>query len=149
MCLPRNFDITENWKMIIGHRDTYNKRKYLIISNVWMLDILRKVKYIWCSHFHEIISTNVQFGFDFFVITFPVMCKQKISKFSFFFKINVNVWLLRALDLMTSKSFILEDLTVNKMSVIYFVLCISWINFFAFWGAEKQVFHFSPFRPTR
>jgi hypothetical protein len=27
--------------------------------------------------------------------------------------------------------------------------CFSWLNFFAFWGAEKHVFHISPFRPTK
>ena len=29
------------------------------------------------------------------------------------------------------------------------ILCISWFSFFAFWGAEKHVSHFAPFRPTR
>jgi hypothetical protein len=28
------------------------------------------------------------------------------------------------------------------------VFCFSWFSFFAFWGAEKHVFHISPFRPT-
>jgi len=36
----KSFYIIETWKMNIGHRDTYNKRKYEIISNVWSLDIM-------------------------------------------------------------------------------------------------------------
>ena len=28
-------------------------------------------------------------------------------------------------------------------------LCFSWFSIFAFWGAEKHVFHISPFRTTR
>ena len=60
------------------------------------------MKYIWCAYFHEIISKNLQFGIDFLVFTYPLMFKQKISKFSlFFFEIHVNFWLLCAHLVMT------------------------------------------------
>jgi len=40
MCLASDYDIIENWKVNGGHRVTYNAKKYLIIFNVWRLDIL-------------------------------------------------------------------------------------------------------------
>jgi len=44
--------------------------------------LCKKVKYIYCSHFPEAITTNMQLGNDSFVFEYPVTCKQKISKFT-------------------------------------------------------------------
>ena len=44
----------------------------------------RKVKYIWISHFPEVITTNMQIGNEFFVFKYTVRLK-KISKFTIFY----------------------------------------------------------------
>ena len=46
-------------------------------------------------------------------------------------------------------SFRLEDVTVNKSRLRAWFFCFSWFSYFAFWGAEKRVFHIVPFSPTR
>jgi len=46
-------------------------------------------------------------------------------------------------------SFRLEDVTVNKSLLRAWFFCFSWFSYFAFWGAEKRVFHIVPFSPTR
>jgi hypothetical protein len=46
------------------------------------LNSCRKAKYIWSSHFPEVITSNMQIGNDFFVFKYSVTCKQKISKFT-------------------------------------------------------------------
>ena len=43
--------------------------------------LCKKVKFVWSSHFHEAITTNMQIGNDSFAFKYPVTCKQKISKF--------------------------------------------------------------------
>ena len=42
--------------------------------------LCKKVKYVWSSHFHEAITTNMQIGNDSFVFVYPDTCKQNISK---------------------------------------------------------------------
>ena len=44
--------------------------------------LCKKVKYVWSSHFHEAITTNMQIGNESFAFKYPHTCKQKISKFT-------------------------------------------------------------------
>ena len=44
--------------------------------------LCKKLKYVWSSQFPEAITTNMQIGYDTFVVEYPVTCKQKISKFT-------------------------------------------------------------------
>jgi hypothetical protein len=69
--------------------------------------------------------------------------------FIIFIEINVSVCLLWAHHVMTSIILHTRNLTVNKKSVTQLVFRFQLIFFFAFWGAEKHVFHIVPFRPTR
>ena len=63
-----------------------------------------------------------------------------------FIEIDVNVCLLCAPHVM--KSIILHTRRpVNKKSVTRLFLCFGWLSFFAFWEAEKHVFHIAPFPP--
>ena len=96
-----------------------------------------------------LIVILMQIWNDFLVFKYPVTWKQKISKFSlFFFEINVNVCLLCVHHVMTS--IILHTRRpVNKKSVTQLVFMFQLIYFFAFWGAEKHVFHIVPFCPSR
>jgi hypothetical protein len=96
---------------------------------------------ICCAHLHEIIGSNMQFGIDFCVFTCMFTCKQKISNFWLFFKINTNVWLLCALFVMTSVISIIEDLTVNKMYVMHLVFMFQMIFFshFRSWKARYSL----------
>ena len=40
MCWANYFDIIECWKLIVGRRDIYYAKKYLILSYVWRLEFL-------------------------------------------------------------------------------------------------------------
>ena len=93
--------------------------KFFICVEVRIL--CKEVNYVWSSHFLEDITTNMQIGNDTFAFKYPVTCKKKFKIHINFIDINVNVWLLCAHHIMSSKSFIHEDLTVNKMSVTHLV----------------------------
>jgi hypothetical protein len=65
-----------------------------------------------------------------------------------FIEINVNICLLCAHHIM--KCIILHTRRPNCQQKVCYAIsfCFRWF-FFAFWGAEKHVFHIVPFRPTR
>ena len=65
-----------------------------------------------------------------------------------FIEINVKVYLLCAHHVMTC--IILNTRIPNcQLNVCYALgFYVSADSFFAFWGAEKHVFHITPFRPT-
>jgi len=110
----------------------------------------RKVKCIWSSHFPNVINTNMMIGNDYFVFKYPGTCKHKISKKLYIFiEIKVTVWLFCANPLMTSIIFHNRRPNWIKLQLRTWFLCLSWCSFFAFWGAEKYVFHIAPFRSTR
>ena len=44
-----------------------------------------KLKWIWRSHIPRAITEKIQFVNDILVFKYPVICKQKIFKFSFFY----------------------------------------------------------------
>ena len=47
--------------------------------SIWELEFfVKKVEYVWSSHFPEAITTNMQIGNDSCVFKYPVTCKQKI-----------------------------------------------------------------------
>ena len=66
-----------------------------------------------------------------------------------FIEINVNFCLLWAHRILTSIILHIRGLTVNTKSVMHLVFMFQLILFFAFWGAEKHVYHIVPFRSTR
>ena len=108
----------------------------------------RKVKYIWKSHFSEVISTIMLIGNDFLVFKYRLRVNKDIQNLYIFIDIKVTVWLLCAHPLMTSK--ILHTWRPNsiKRQLRNWFMCFSWCSYFAFWGAEKHVFHFASFRTT-
>jgi len=62
MCLASHFDIIENWKINVGHRDIYHAKKILnIFVCVEVRISFKEVKYVWSSHFPEAITTDMQF----------------------------------------------------------------------------------------
>ena len=70
----------EKWILDIA---TYNMQKNIkCFLYVEVRILCKKVKYVWGSHFPGAITTNMQLGNDSFVFEYPVMCKQKISKFT-------------------------------------------------------------------
>ena len=42
--------------------------------------LCKKVKYVYSSHFPEVITKNMQIGYDSFVFKYPVTCKQIFQK---------------------------------------------------------------------
>ena len=82
MCYASHFDIIENLKVNVGHRDIYYAKNTIYFICVEVRILCKKVKYVWGSHFPEAITTNMQLGNDSFVFEYPVTCKQKISKFT-------------------------------------------------------------------
>ena len=66
-----------------------------------------------------------------------------------FFEFNVNVCLLCAHHVMTSIILHTRRPNCQKCLLRTLFLCFSWLSFFAFWEAEKHVFHITPFRPPR
>ena len=101
------------------------------------------------THFPEPITTNMQIGILLLAFKYPVIFKQNFQINIIFIQINVIVCLLCAHHLMTSIILHSRRPKCQKMSVMHLDLCFSWFSFFEFWGAEKNVFHIVPFRPTR
>ena len=116
----------------------------------WGLISCRKVKYIWCAHFHEIISTNMQFGIDLFVFTYTVTFKQKFPNSHYFF---FNYCKRLTVMCAPRNDKYIPSFSKTKLSIkcllCTWILCFSSFSFFAFWGAEKHVFPIAPFWPTR
>jgi len=109
------------------------------------------VKYIWNSQFPGFISTNKLIWNDSLVFKYPVKCKIKTFQILYIFiEMKVNVWLFFFVHLlMTSIIFHTRRPNSIKRQLRTRFLCFSWCSFFAFWGAEKHVFHFTVFCPTR
>ena len=92
----------------------------------------------------------MQIGNDSFVFKYPVTCKQKISKnYINFIEFNVNVYLICANHVMTCIILHTRRPNCQKKSVTHLVFMFQLTFIFAFWEAEKHVFHITPFRPTR
>ena len=106
------------------------------------------MKYIWCAHFHEIISTKMQFESIFLCLHTRLRVNKKFPNFHYIFEINVNVCLLCAHFVMTSV-ILHSRRPADKNSVMHLVFMFEMIFVFAFWGAEKHVIHIASFRPTR
>jgi len=69
----------------VRHRDIYYAKNILNFFFCIELKILEKSEICMKLTFSEAITTNMQIGNDWFVFKYPVMCKQKISKFTLFF----------------------------------------------------------------
>ena len=67
----------EKWMLDIT---TYIMKKILNFF-IWVevRILVKKVKYVWGSHFPEAITTNMLLGNDSFVFEYPVTCKQKFQ----------------------------------------------------------------------
>ena len=80
----------------------------------------RKVKYIWSTHFHEVISKKLQIGNDNFVFKYPVKCKKILFILNIFIEIEVNLWLLYAQPLISS--IIFDTRGPNTQDNVYYAL---------------------------
>ena len=109
--------------------------------------LCKKVIYVWSSHFPQAITTNMQIGIDSFVFKYPVTYKKNFKIHINFIKFNVNVCLLCAHHVMTSIILHTRRPNCQKSLLRTWIICFTWLSFFAFWEAEKYVFHITPFCP--
>ena len=76
------------------------------------------------------------------------MKEENFEILNIYIEIKVTVWILCAHSLITSIYFHTQDLTLKKTSVRTWFFYFSLYSLFAFWGADKHVFHIAPFRST-
>jgi len=147
MCLASHFDIIESSKLNVGIV-TYYAKKILNTFTCVKVRIAVEKWNVYEDHiFQRPLLQTCRLGITSLCLNIRFLVK-KIPNSHYFFEINVIVCLLCAHHLMTSISFILENLTVNKKSATHLVIMFQSIFFFAFLEAENLL-HIVPFGPTR
>ena len=135
----------EKWMLDIT---TYIMQKILNFF-IWVevAILCKKVKYVWSSHFPEAITTNMQIGYDSFVFEYPVTCKKNSKIHINFIDINVKVWLLCALHVMTT--IILHTRRHNcQKSVTHLVFMFQMTFIFRILGSWKARFSHHSISPN-
>jgi hypothetical protein len=139
MCLASHFDIIESSKLNVGIV-TYYAKKILNTFTCVKVRIAVEKWNVYEDHiFQRPLLQTCRLGITSLCLNIRFLVK-KIPNSHYFFEINVIVCLLCAHHLMTSISFILENLTVNKKSATHLDFMFPLIFFFEFWGAERHVF---------
>jgi len=143
------FGITENWKLIVGHRAIYYA-KIILNSFVCVEDRILVGKWnVYESHiFPRPLLQTCRLETTSLCLNTRLLVNKIFKFFIIFIEINVIVCLLCAQNVITS--IILHTRRPNcQYKVCYALGFYVSADFFAFCGAEKHVFHIVPFRPER
>ena len=150
MCLASHFDIIETWNVNVGHRVIYYAKKILNFFVCVEVGILVKKGNMYGAHiFPRPLLQTCRLEKTSLCLNTRLRVNNNFKFLNIYFEINVKICLLCVHPVMTC--IILHTRRTNcQWKVCYaFGFVFSWFSFFAFWGAEKHVFHISPFRPTR
>jgi len=115
---------------------------------VWRLEFCRKAKYIWCSHFPEVIRQT--FWLETTSLCLNKRLSDKKSPHSHYFYCNLGIRLTFMCSPANDKFNLSYSRTQHsrKRQLLTWFLYFNWYSFFAFWGPEKQLFHNTPFSST-
>jgi len=145
-CLASHFDIIESWKLNVGHRDIYYAKKILNSFVCVEVRIIVEKLNVYEGHiFPSPFLKTCRLETTSLYLNTRLFVNKNFQILKIFIEINLNFCLLCAHHVIKSLILHTRDLTVNKKSVTHFVSCFSWFYFFAFWVAEKHVFHIVQF----
>ena len=148
MCLESHFDIIGNWKLIVGHLDIYYAKKGIKFFVCVEVRFLVEKWIIYEAHiFRKSLVRTCRLETNSLCLITRLRVNKNFYNLIIFIEINLNVWYLCAHPVMTSITFILEDLTVNKNSVTHLVSMFQMISFFRIlrsWKARISHRSFSP-----
>jgi len=142
MCLSSHFDIMENWKLIVKHRDIYYAKKILISFVCVEVRILLEKWNVYEGHNFQrpLLHTCILETISLCLYT-PLLGKKNFQFFIIFIEINVNFFLLCAHHVMTSIILHTRRNNCQKNSLTHLVFMFQLIFFVRILRRRKA--HFS------
>ena len=150
MCLASHFVIIEIWKLNAGHREIYYVKEILDIFIIVEVRILVVKRNMYEAHIfpRPLLQTSRLETTSLFLNTL-LLVKKNFQILFFILKLmHKFAFMCSPRNDKYNPSYSKNKLSIKSLLRTWF-LCFSRFYFFHIWGAEKHVFHITPFCPTR